>query len=102
MTAPPDDPPKSPPRSRAFVILVHGVLGWGVPFFLLMLAWDWIEAGHPPPPMNIASLACLSAFGGFILGRWILKDPTRRSRPVLRAAARAVGPEWASNRPADS
>ncbi len=66
-----DDAP--PPSGKWRFILLHGVLGWGVPFFLLMLAWDSFEQGGLPPGMNIASLGCFSAFGGFILGRWLWK-----------------------------
>ena len=70
---------QSPTTGKWRFILLHGVLGWGVPFFLLMLAWDYFEQGGFPPGMKIASLGCVSAFGGFILGNWIWKDRAKKT-----------------------
>lgn len=72
MSAPPDAP-KPPPNKWRFILL-QGVLGWGIPFFVLMLLWDRWSLGHWPGGTQIASLGCLSLFGGFILGRWMWRE----------------------------
>ncbi len=68
-----DAPGQKRPTDWRYVF-VHGVLGWGIPFFVLMLAWDYWEKDGWPTGQEIAALACVSAFGGFVLGRWLQKD----------------------------
>ena len=61
-------------------IFTQGVLGWGIPFFVLMLLWDRWQLGHWPPAMQMASLGCLSAFGGYVLGAWLWREKGKKKK----------------------
>lgn len=63
-----------PPKDKLRFLFVQGVLGWGLPFFGLMLIWDCVEQGGMPAAKSVIQLAFISAFGGLLLGLWLWKD----------------------------
>ena len=67
------------PGAKLRFLFFNGILGWGVPFFVLMLIWDYVEQGGMPPAKNVIQLAFISAFGGLVLGLWLWKDRAKKA-----------------------
>jgi hypothetical protein len=73
-------------------IWIRGVVGWGVPWAILMLAWRWWDTGQPPALPNILILVIVAIGGGLVFGafmwwraerryqRWLASHPTAVAR----------------------
>ena len=59
------------------LIFIHGGLGWGVPFFLLISVLRWIE-NEPPAFGSYFILLIISIIGGITWGYFMYKSDTQR------------------------
>jgi len=78
-------------RGRRSFIWRFGVLGWGIPVFLMTFAWDYYDGYRPYKPFNTADLIFHLAVGlpiWMACGYWFGAVMWRRFNNILETNQR--------------
>ena len=71
-------------------IWMRGVIGWGAPWGVLMLAWRWWEDGMPPTLWTILTMAVVATGGGIAFGAFTWRSAERRYQRWLASHSTSV------------
>jgi hypothetical protein len=64
-------------------LLLRGVVGWAVPWGVLMLVWTWWYVGHPPTLRIVLTTLAVATAGGLLVSAYVWWRAERRYRRWL-------------------